>query len=711
MLKKMRLAPKLIGAFVIVTLIALIAESMGCMGIKETVSVRLPSVIALEEMAIAQHLIVSCERGLVNRRMMEPKIRSAQYAMLEKAWQKAENAWKTYEPLPQTKEDAIMWNDFKPKWEEWKRTHEEVVQLSRQKDQMLATGLSLDSKEIREIDNRAFEKHMEAREKLLPCMESLEKLVNLNRDVAISAGQKAKNTMVFSAIIGTSIALLLGIFMTLSITKPMNQMAEVAEKLSIGDVDQKIDYQSADEVGKLADSFRRMIDYIKGLASAAEALANGDANLKIEPKSERDVLSKNMARTVDTLGGLVNEAVMLGNAAVEGKLDNRADVSKFQGGPRAILQGFNDTLDAVITPLNEVADALEKLAANDLTVRINSDYKGDFAKISDSFNTAVEALHNGVAQVAVGSEQVASASEQVGTSSQSLAEAAAEQASSLQEISSSLQEMTSMTKQNSSNAEEAKHMADEARSASEEGMKSMQEMSETINRIKASSDQTAKIIKTIDEIAFQTNLLALNAAVEAARAGDAGKGFAVVAEEVRNLAMRSAEAAKSTADMIEESVKNAEDGVRVNEEVLKNLTAISEQINKVSEVMAEIAAASNQQSQGIDQINQAVSQLDQITQQNAATSEESASAAQELSSQAAEMKRLVSSFKLNGNGHGQGKVDTSTPVMARSESHFSDQAVPKHKAKKKGGAAGTAVALKPSTAIPLDENEDTLESF
>jgi len=174
----------------------------------------------------------------------------------------------------------------------------------------------------------------------------------------------------------------------------------------------------------------------------------------------------------------------------------------------------------------------------------------------------------------------------------------------------------------------------------------MKRLSEAIDKIKVSSDSTAKIVKTIDEIAFQTNLLALNAAVEAARAGDAGKGFAVVAEEVRNLAMRSADAAKNTANMIEESVKNAEGGVSINQEVLRNLTEINSQVNKVSAVMAEIAAASEQQSQGVEQVNTAVEQMNTVTQQVAANAEESASAAEELSGQSEEMKGMVGAFRL-----------------------------------------------------------------
>ena len=182
--------------------------------------------------------------------------------------------------------------------------------------------------------------------------------------------------------------------------------------------------------------------------------------------------------------------------------------------------------------------------------------------------------------------------------------------------------------------EQAKETVDQMARATEE-------LSEAIADIKSSSDETAKIIKTIDEIAFQTNLLALNAAVEAARAGDAGKGFAVVAEEVRNLAQRSAEAAKNTAEMIQSSVKNADNGVQVTERVSSALQQTVENAGKVAQLIGEIATASDEQAQGIDQINSAVSQMDTVTQQNAANSEEGASSAEELSSQAEEMHRIV----------------------------------------------------------------------
>ena len=249
-------------------------------------------------------------------------------------------------------------------------------------------------------------------------------------------------------------------------------------------------------------------------------------------------------------------------------------------------------------------------------------------------------------RLSVGSKQVGSASNQLSSTSQMLAQGASEQASGLEETSASLEEMASMARQNADNSGEANQLAKDARAAAGRGSEAMNRMKIAINEIKDSSDETAKIIKVIDEIAFQTNLLALNAAVEAARAGEAGKGFAVVAEEVRNLAQRSAEAAKTTNEMIENSQKNAENGVIITEDVDSALSEIGTGIQKVSELVNEIANASQEQAQGVDQINTAVSQMDQVTQQNAANAEEGSSASEQLNSQAGELDGMVCDLAL-----------------------------------------------------------------
>lgn len=247
-----------------------------------------------------------------------------------------------------------------------------------------------------------------------------------------------------------------------------------------------------------------------------------------------------------------------------------------------------------------------------------------------------------VKALAAGSEQVKVVSEQVSRSGQSLAEGASEQAASLEEISLSLDKILAMTRRNAENATGADSLATDAQNEAIKGSNAMQRMNETIDEIKRSADETAKIIKTVDGIAFQTNLLALNAAVEAARAGDAGKGFAVVAAEVRNLSQRSAEAAKGTSELIQISQKNVDNGVVVSREVSEILRKTVEAFGTVTALVSEVTQGGNEQSMGIDQINTGVGQLDIVTQSNAAQAEESAASGQELSAQAADLSSLVS---------------------------------------------------------------------
>jgi methyl-accepting chemotaxis protein len=302
-------------------------------------------------------------------------------------------------------------------------------------------------------------------------------------------------------------------------------------------------------------------------------------------------------------------------------------------------------------------------------------------------------------------EYINNASMQVSTASQSLAEGATEQAAGLEETSSSLEEMSAMTRQSADHAGQANILASGARNSAQKGSEAMNRMSGAIHDIQKSSDETAKIIKVIDEIAFQTNLLALNAAVEAARAGEAGKGFAVVAEEVRNLAMRSAEAAKNTSMLIEESVKNSRNGVEISSEVGQVLEEIVTSVSKTSDLVGEIAAGSQEQSQGIDQVNTAVSQMDKVTQQNAANAEESASASEELSSQAESMQSIVHDLIVLVHGvrnRNNGSVNSQSESLSESNPlTLNDQAF--HQiAKSDPAAEPTPVAVKQE--IPFDDD-------
>ncbi len=274
-------------------------------------------------------------------------------------------------------------------------------------------------------------------------------------------------------------------------------------------------------------------------------------------------------------------------------------------------------------------------------------------QISSRINKVVKNLNDGAEQFLIASAQIAE-------TGNTLAEGAGEQASSLEETSASLEELSAMTQHNTENANQANVLAKQTLDNANQGSVAMSEMLKAIDTIKTSSNDTAKIIKTIDEIAFQTNLLALNAAVEAARAGESGKGFAVVAEEVRSLAQRSAEAARSTTELIEESQKNTDNGVRLSHEVNTMLSNIVDAANKVAQLVAEVSLATKEQTQGLSQINVAVSQIDHVTQSNAANAEEAAAAGQELAAQAEQLKdmvitmvKLVEGDKNNNNESGR----------------------------------------------------------
>lgn len=486
-----------------------------------------------------------------------------------------------------------------------------------------------------------------------PILEKMPQVANAQLGGAIvefnaasKALEKAKITLWIVIIVTVLYAMALAVCFALAITKPVTQVAQAAQRMSLGDIDQEIKHQGKDEIGSLAESFRQMIQYVRGVAAAAEAISEGDPSASVEARSEQDVLAKSFSHATETLRNLVTETKSLIDAARAGDLKHRGDPEKFQGAYRELVQGINDLLDAAVMPMREAADVLSRVAEQDLSARVNGEYSGDHAQIKITLNQAVENLDQSLERFAVSAEQLAAAAAEISEGSNTLAQGASEQAITLEEISSSLREMSAMTKQNASNAGDAKELAQAVQARVENGADCMKRLSETTGRIKMSADESAKIVKTIEEIAFQTNLLALNAAVEAARAGDAGKGFAVVAEEVRNLAMRSAEAAKNTAELIGDSVKSAEEGVIVSQDVFKALNEIDEQASKVTKMMTAIAAASNQQAQGIEQIDTAVGQMDQVTQSNAANSEEWASAAQELSGQAEEMRAIVAGFKL-----------------------------------------------------------------
>jgi len=293
-----------------------------------------------------------------------------------------------------------------------------------------------------------------------------------------------------------------------------------------------------------------------------------------------------------------------------------------------------------------VGSVLARVADRDLTARITGEVPAQFAPVARALDTALSHLRDALADVSGSAEQVASASRAINSGSLTLAAGASEQAAGVEEVGAALHEVTSMTARTAESALEASRLTEEGERAVANGDASMRRLQEAIARIDESSVRTAKIVKSIDEIAFQTNLLALNAAVEAARAGDAGRGFAVVADEVRALALRSAEAARSTSDLIMEARTHSASGVSLGGEVAERLTDIGGKVRRVHEVMQDIAVAAREQRDGIDDIARTMARIGEVTQRVAASAEESASAAEELEGQSRSMDDLLAAFTL-----------------------------------------------------------------
>lgn len=586
---------KLITAFMTLAVIVVMLGSLGYYGmrqseqsIEEVGVVRLPSVQSILQMELHMEGISGAMRTLLNADN-PPEIRQYYYDQINKSRAAYARARRVYEPLPQREDEAIEWQAFTRVIDQW-------VALN---NQLLAQHQELDEIDILNPD------------------ELLSQLQRFRGDHYALEVQVANMLLLGEGFAGGEDATACNFGRWLRGFSTSNQ--EI--RLALRDI---VDSHRA---------FHQAVATIRDHHQAGRADQAHQAFANDMQPAARDVFAG-----FERLISLANRAEILQEEIAD----------RTMGEARGLQEQVMGHLSKIVAINQEIADTEVRAATAQATFlksfnlialvigTILAVFLGLI--ISRSISSALRRI---IDNLNAGAEQVTSASGQVSQSSQSMAEGASEQAASLEETSASLEQMAASTRQNADNASQADQMGKEMLTAANQSQDSIRRLVEAINDIQQGAGETAKIIKTIDEIAFQTNLLALNAAVEAARAGEAGKGFAVVAEEVRSLAQRSAEAARNTAELIEASQSKANNGVSVSGEVETVLSAVVDNITRSAQLISEIAAASNEQSRGIDQINQAMAQMDQVTQSNAANAEESASASEELSAQAEELREMV----------------------------------------------------------------------
>jgi methyl-accepting chemotaxis protein len=426
-------------------------------------------------------------------------------------------------------------------------------------------------------------------------------------------------------------------------------------------------------------------------AQALQRIADGDLSVAIAVKpNDTSSMLFAIERVRLSLRTLITDTDLLVDAAGAGRLEVRADLHQHKGDYRKIVEGINETLDAVIGPLNEASRVLKAMESGDLTQLASTQFEGQLKDLCDSVNSTVTRLSAVVTEVNGGAEALAGASEEVSATAQSLSQAASEQAAGVEETSASVEQMTASISQNTENAKVTDGMASKAAGEAAEG-------GEAVKATVAAMKQIAQKIGIIDDIAYQTNLLALNAAIEAARAGEHGKGFAVVAAEVRKLAERSQVAAQEISTVASSSVELAERAGKLLDEMVPS-------IKRTSDLVQEITAASEEQSSGVSQINGAVGQLSQTTQQNASSSEELAATAEEMSSQAEQLQQTMSFFKLAG-------ARTQEHAAAPAAASRRLAALPKPVDRRKPAGKRAKPGLVDDTAEPVVVNESTFARF
>jgi len=506
------------------------------------------------------------------------------------------------------------------------------------------------------------------------------------------------NLLLIVAIAAVIVGILLSVYLTKSITNPLNACVDVAERIAAGDTGVIFNTTANDETGALQQSMLKMTTAIKLMSSDAKMLTNealagklstradatrhqGDFSLIIEgfnntlnavigplnvsaeymeriskgdipPKitdnynGDFNEIKNNLNICIDAVAALVTDGKTLTEAAVAGKLSTRVDTSKHQGEFRAIVNGFNEALDAVMTPLNEVRSIIESMAEGNLSRRMTGEARGEFAILKESLNNSMQNIATAIGNVTQNARQVASASSQTSSAVGQISDGSQNQLHAIGQVATAIKQTASSIVDVSRNTEEASLRAKDSVVIVNEGLAKMAQMVAVVNNIANNSEKINRITDVIEKIANKTNLLSLNAAIEAARAGEHGRGFAVVAEEVGKLAANAADSTQEIVALVNQAVKEANNAVSTVNEVSSGMQRISEGAFQTESMLQRISAALEEQSAAVQEINANITSLNKVAESNAIASEEITATVVELSRLADNTRKEAELFKV-----------------------------------------------------------------
>ncbi|TWH98888.1 methyl-accepting chemotaxis protein/methyl-accepting chemotaxis protein-1 (serine sensor receptor), partial [Luteimonas cucumeris] len=574
-----------------------------------------------------------------------------------------------YRKLVSSAQEKQLFERFVADWGKAYQSYQDV-------DEMLQLQLPDDALNTYIGDTYAL--HSRAAQSLTAVIAEVDRQANAARNDATGTYRSSSVMLLVMLLVGAGAGLAIAWLFARAIARSVGEAVRVANDVSNGKLDGRIDTSRKDEVGQLLGAMQRMQSQLQSViqaqgemarlhdegqisyrmddsafpgeygrmvrdtnalvASHLEAIGNalkimqrysiGDLSLDMEQlPGEKANLTETMHTTKANLSAINAEIKRLAGAAASGDFAQRGDVGQYQHDFRDMIAGLNQLMETTEGNLAEVSELLQAIARGDLTVRMDGDFHGVFARMRDDANATVAQLTDIVGHIQDASVHINTAASEIASGNADLSSRTEQQAANLEETAASMEELTSTVRQNAESARQANQLAIGAAGVASKGGDVVGQVVTTMQDIESSSRKIAEIISVIDGIAFQTNILALNAAVEAARAGEQGRGFAVVASEVRTLAQRSAGAAKEIKGLIETSVDKVADGSRLVHQAGTTMGEIVASVQRVTDIMAEISAASQEQSAGIEQVNQTITQMDEVTQQNAALVEEASAAA------------------------------------------------------------------------------------